>query len=451
MAPTLAMSITGVAAAALLGRAASLAYVVAAIGVGLVAYGFTRLSAEFSSAGSVYAFVGGALGPRAGFVAGWALLGTYLIFPVVSISAVAIFGRAFLRSTGIAENAPWLPLALVGWALVWLIASRAILTAARTLLLFEVVSVALILALMAIIVGKLVFGGAPAGRGMTLEVFAPPPGTTLSTIALASVFGFLSFAGFESAGSLGEEATDPRRAIPRSMIAAIVFGGVFYVSCVAVQTLGFGTDPAGVRAFAGSAAPIGELAQRYVGRGMADVLNLAAIISAIGAGLGCASVAARMLFALGRDRLLDQRLAVVSSTGAPAGGLAFVMTLDLAILVVFGVAKAKPIDVFFYFATIGTLSLLTMYVMTNVAATALPRRPRVAAGARAAAGRHRGGPLRALPQRLPGARRRPTTPSPTWSRGGWPSGSGSPPGGAAERPCARPSPRRSPASISGRA
>ena len=45
------------------------------------------------------------------------------------------------------------------------------------------------------------------------------------------------------------------------------------------------------------------------------------------------------------------------------------MTLDLAILVVFGVAKAKPIDVFFYFATIGTLSLLAMYVMTNVAAT----------------------------------------------------------------------------------
>src|SRR3954453_12979027 len=76
MAPTLAVSITGVAAAGLLGRAASLAYVVASGGVGLVAYGFARLSAEFASAGSVYAFVGGALGPRAGFLAGWALLGT---------------------------------------------------------------------------------------------------------------------------------------------------------------------------------------------------------------------------------------------------------------------------------------------------------------------------------------------------------------------------------------
>jgi amino acid transporter len=369
MAPTLAVSITGVAAAGLLGRAASLAYVVAALGVGLVAYGFARLSAEFSSAGSVYAFVGGALGPRAGFLAGWALLGTYLIFPVVSISGVAIFAQAFLRSTGIAEHAAWLPLALVGWALVWLIASRAILTAARTLLLFEVVSVALIIVLMAIIAGKLAFGGAPAGRGLSFDVFSPPPGTTLSTIALASVFGFLSYAGFESAGSLGEEATEPRRMIPRSMAAAIGFGAVFYVLCIAVQTLGFGTDDAGVAAFAASTAPLGELAHSYVGDGMSDALNLAAIISAVGAGLGCASVAARMLFALGRDRLLDGRLAAVSPAGAPAGGLAFVMLLDLAILLIFGIAGAKPIDVFFYFATIGTLSLLCMYVMTNIAAT----------------------------------------------------------------------------------
>jgi amino acid transporter len=368
MAPTLAVSITGVAAAGLLGRAASLAYVVAALGVGLVAYGFARLSAEFSSAGSVYAFVGGALGARAGFVAGWALLGTYLIFPVVSISAIAIFGQAFLHSTGIAAHASWLPLALVGWALVWLIASRDILTAARTLLLFEVVSVALILVVMAIIFGKLAFGGAPAGRGLSLDVFSPPPGTSLSTIALASVFGFLSYAGFESAGSLGEESNEPRRMIPRAMATAIAFGAVFYVACIAVQTLGFGTDAAGVRAFAASPAPLGELAKSYVGTGMADALNLAAIISAIGAGLGCASVAARMLFALGRDRLLDERLAAVSPTGAPGGGLAFVMVLDLVILVVFGAAKAKPFNVFFYFATIGTLSLLAMYALTNVAA-----------------------------------------------------------------------------------
>jgi amino acid transporter len=76
MAPTLAMSVTGVAAAAGLGRAAPLAFAVAAVSVGLVAYGFVRRAGEFSHAGSVYAFVGSSLGPRPGFLAGWALLGT---------------------------------------------------------------------------------------------------------------------------------------------------------------------------------------------------------------------------------------------------------------------------------------------------------------------------------------------------------------------------------------
>src|SRR5690242_21587942 len=98
MAPTLAMSVTVVAAAAALGRAAPLAFVVAVLGVGLVAYGFVRLAGEFSHAESVYAFVGNTLGPRPGFLAGWALLGTYLVFPPVSIMGVAIFGRADRKS-----------------------------------------------------------------------------------------------------------------------------------------------------------------------------------------------------------------------------------------------------------------------------------------------------------------------------------------------------------------
>src|SRR5262245_66293532 len=99
MAPTLAMSVTGVAAAGELGRAAPLAFAVAAVGVGLVAYGFVRLAGEFSHAGSVYAFVGNTLGPRPGFLAGWSLLLTYLVFPPVSIMGVAIFGRADRKST----------------------------------------------------------------------------------------------------------------------------------------------------------------------------------------------------------------------------------------------------------------------------------------------------------------------------------------------------------------
>ena len=166
---------------------------------------------EFASAGSVYAFVGEALGPRAGFVTGWALLGTYLVFPAVSISAVAVFGQAFLASTGIAAHAPWLPLALAAGRSSGCIASRDIARAARTLLLFEVVSVALILVLMAIIVvhaRRRRRAGRPAASPRRL--LACRRGRRCRPSALASTFGFLSFAGFESAGSLGEEADRPR-------------------------------------------------------------------------------------------------------------------------------------------------------------------------------------------------------------------------------------------------
>ena len=249
MAPTLAMSVTGVAAAAVLGRAAPLAFAVAAIGVGLVAYGFIRLAGEFSHAGSVYAFVGNTLGPRPGFLAGWALLGTYLVFPPVSIMGVAVFGRAFLDTTRLAHDADWYPLALAAWALIWVLAARGVRPTTRSLLVFEVVSVCLILVLMGAIYWRLIARTAPVGQNLSREVFVLPPGVGVSALALAATAGFLAFAGFESAGSLGEESVVPTRMIPRAIITAVAFGAVFYVACVVAQTLGFGTGAAGVSGF----------------------------------------------------------------------------------------------------------------------------------------------------------------------------------------------------------
>jgi amino acid transporter len=162
------------------------------------------------------------------------------------------------------------------------------------------------------------------------------------------------------------------------MVVAIAVGAVFYVVCMVAQTLGFGTDAAGVRAFASSEAPLGDLGRAYVGSGMADALDFVAMMSAVGAGLGCASVAARMLFALARDGLLPRALARVSATtGAPVGGLGAVMALDAVLLVAFAIGGTQPLDVFFYLATIGVLSLLVMYAITNVAALRL-----IAAGTR---------------------------------------------------------------------
>lgn len=369
MAPTLAMSVTGVAAASALGRAAPLAFAFAALGVGFVAYGFVRLAGEFSHAGSVYAFVGNTLGPRPGFLAGWALLGTYLVFPPVSIMGVAIFGRAFLDTTGLARDADWYPLALAAWVVIWVLAARGVRPTTRSLLAFEVVSVCLILVLMGVIFWRVAAGTAPGGQALSGRVFVLPPGVGVSTLALASTAGFLAFAGFESAGSLGEESVVPTRMIPRAIVIAVAFAAVFYVACVTAQSLGFGINAAGVSAFSHSPAPLSDLARRYVGTPLASLLDLGAVLSALGAGLGGVIVAARMMFAFGRDGLASRRLSGVSAaTGVPQQALAVEMLFGLALLTAFRLAGTSALNVFFYLATIGVLSLLVMYVLTNVAA-----------------------------------------------------------------------------------
>jgi amino acid transporter len=372
MAPTLAMSVTGVQAAKLLGRAAPLAYVLAGAGMILIAYGFVRLSAAFSHAGSVYAFIGNTLGPRAGFFATWMLIGTYIVFPPVSVLGMAAFTQAFLRHAGIASDASWLLIALVSWALVWLLVSRGIKLTAFSVISVEAVSLLLIAVLIAIIYVRVGVGHAPAHQRLTADVFKVPAGIGLSTIALAGTFGILSFGGFESAMSAGEESQRPTRVIPRSIIAAVLFGAVFYVFCISGQVFGFGADSAGAAQFSRSMAPLGDLARSYVGRVMADLLDVAAVLSSLGAALVGVAVASRTLYALARDRILVREIAATSGrTGTPIGAVTASMTLTLVALLAFGIAGTSALNAFFYLATIGTLSVLVLYVLVSVSAMRL--------------------------------------------------------------------------------
>src|SRR5436305_112030 len=94
MAPSMAANINPQGTAGSVGRAVPLAFALATVGVLLIAYTFVRLCQRFNHAGSVYGFVGATLGPRAGVVAGWALLGTYVFYGVVTSTAAGIFGTA---------------------------------------------------------------------------------------------------------------------------------------------------------------------------------------------------------------------------------------------------------------------------------------------------------------------------------------------------------------------
>jgi amino acid transporter len=369
MAPTAAMALNGVAPAGLIGRAVPLAFIFATIGVLFVSYGFIRLSRYFSHAGSAFAFSGITLGPQAGFFAGWALLGTYIAFCCASTAEAGTFGVAFLAGIKVDQSADYLVIALIAAVLIAFLAFGDIRIATRSLLTMEGISVTLIVILMVVIVVKLIAGSSPNGQTITANAFKLPPGTSFSAVAGAAVFGFLSFGGFEGAASLGEETDNPRREIPRAIRNAVIGCGVFYILCILVQTWGFGTNAAGVKAFSTSAAPLGDLAHSYVGSGMEDAINFGATISAFASGLAATAAGARILFALSRHTPVERALGTTSTrTGAPAGALVVVLTIGVGAIVVQRIAGVSAVNAFFYPGTIGVLCMLVAYIVTNTGA-----------------------------------------------------------------------------------
>jgi amino acid transporter len=229
--------------------------------------------------------------------------------------------------------------------------------------------VTLIIVLIVIIFWKVIGGSAPSGQSFSLKPFVPASGITVGAVAFASVFGLLSFGGFEGAAALGEETNNPRRNVPLAIAVAVGFCGIFYTLVMLGQSLGFGIDQAGIDAFSSSSAPLDELSKSYVGDGMADAINLGAMLSAFASGLGCAVGAARLLFAMGRDGFVTTRLGDTSQrTGAPIISLAVVMLFAVIVGVSLRINGTTSVNTFFYMGTIGVLSMLVAYIVVNLGA-----------------------------------------------------------------------------------
>jgi amino acid transporter len=203
---------------------------------------------------------------------------------------------------------------------------------------------------------------------MTIKFLEWPAGSGVGTIAKAAVYGFLAFAGFEGAAALGEETLNPKHEIPRAIRTAVIVVGAFYLLTAASQSLGYGTNAAGVTAYT-NGLPFTDLGKGYIGSAYADILNLMATISLFAISLGVASGAARIMYAQARDATGTRTgLASLTKHGAPGVALLVVFAIILVDLIGQQLGHVAVVNATFYPLQVGTVLILVAYVMATVGA-----------------------------------------------------------------------------------
>ena len=239
--------------------------------------------------------------------------------------------------------------------------------ATSTLLVIEGLTVLLIVVIALIAFIQMAAGTAPGGAELTLDVFKVEPGTDTSTLFLGIIFGLLSFAGFEAAATLGEEARNPRRDIPRAILGTAIFGGIYFTFVTAVEMMAFGTDAEGVEAFVGSGALMGDIGTAYIASWVGETVTLGAAVSAFACCLACVVGASRLLYAVSRDASPGLAISRTGRNDTPAAAAVVVSVVIALIALVCAVFfGAEPFDTFLWSGTIGTLILLVAYVLATI-------------------------------------------------------------------------------------
>ena len=368
MGPVMAMALNGIGVAGLVGKSVPFTFLLAFLGTLLVGYGFSRLTGYFSHAGSVYALAGATIGPRAGFFGGFALLGTYLFFAACILGATGVFFAAWAEEFGgVWARVPWILVALVVAVLVVILNIRESRVVTRVLFVIGVLGVLAMLVLAVVIFVRVGSGNGPV-PGATIDLSTILPGdATAVGVMTASVFAFLSWAGFESGSSLGEETENPKRVIPRALLGAIVVAGVLYTIMMFAQTIGYGTDEEGVAAFAGANSTLTSLSTIYISREYAMLVAFMAFVVAFASVLSSTAAAARLIYALARDGFGPKRLGIVNpKTNVPVAAVVTTVIIAMALASGIAVFGGSAFDAYYWYATIATLCMVVAYGMTSV-------------------------------------------------------------------------------------
>jgi amino acid transporter len=339
------------------GPSSWLVYLVATLGVSLVASHINVFAQSDASPGSLYGFVQDELGPWLGLVAGWAVLIAYIGTASAVTGGVVIYAQGLLGGFLLQRSGAILLIAL-SVLIATMLAYQNVELSTRFMLWIEAVSIAMIVLLFLYPshAHHLFWDASQFSR----QAFR------LDSVRAGLILATFSFVGFESATALGTEAKSPLVTIPRAVIGTALLSGVLFIFSAYSEVAAFGGK---LDLLTNSSAPLQLLAQLKGAGWLAPLLTVGAVVSFFACTLACVTAAARtaLLFSshgalprhLGRSHAINQtpHIAIVVSgvaTVLPAVWLTMRWT--------------SAFDLYGWLGTIATFGFVTAYLLVVVAA-----------------------------------------------------------------------------------
>jgi amino acid transporter len=356
------------------GNAASLAVVIAAVGVLGLGWIIAEYTRKIQRAGSLYDYVTDGLGGRVGTAAGWLYYAGIL---ALGAGILPMIGGT-IHDTILGEFSKQ-PLTYFEWDVLLFVLVGAIIylgvaLSTRVQLTLALISVTVVFAFSIFVIVQ--SGGIhhiPTG----FSVGSSPNG--LKGVLFGVLYGVLLFTGFETSANLAEETDKPERNIPRAVLTSVLVIAGFYIIGTFAQVAGFHFN---LKALGGATAagPLFVLAGPKSSGGFADVdirrlIELVVIFDMIAVLIGCAVSASRGFFALARDRKMPSPLTKISRRGTPLGASLFVLLAYAVVIILVAWSTAfalsgapEYVSMFSWMSTFGGFAIAAIYLLIAVGA-----------------------------------------------------------------------------------
>jgi amino acid transporter len=360
---TVGPSLTPVATIPLVGALAGngtwLAYVLATIAILFVAWCVSRFARYTSSPGSLYSYVTMILPPWLGAVAGWSLFLAYVATGASNMGGFYEYANVMLRSaSGHMVSTVLLSTAMA--AVTMWFAWREVKISARLMLSMEALCVTLIIVVVVLVLVRHGLNGDSEQLHLN--------GMTGSGLRLGLVLAIFSFVGFESATTLGAEARDPLKTIPKAVMRTAILGGFFFTVCAYTEVMGLRMDG---KDLATSDMPMHVLASVSRVPVLGTLIDIGALVALFSGVLACIIAAARVLLLMAHNGLAHESLRSTHernetpTAATVATGLATL--IPVALLAARG---ANGLDVYGWLGSLATYGFIVTY---GLVCFALPR------------------------------------------------------------------------------